>query len=80
MLNNELKVIRIEFEKLRDLYAELKSCCNTNKEIVVNKDIEKHVQNILSGYFPPGTSKEEDLANNIQKILASRDGKGSTIK
>lgn len=79
VLNNELKVIKYEFEKLRDLYAELKSCCNANKEAVMNENIEKHVEKILSGYFPPGTSKE-DLTKNIHKILASRDGEGPTIR
>ncbi|EFN86429.1 Protein unc-84-like protein A [Harpegnathos saltator] len=73
VLNNELKIIRHEFEKLHNLYAELKSCCNANKEVIANVDTEEHVEKILSGYFPPGTSKE-DLAKNIQRILASRGG------
>ncbi|XP_032674723.1 uncharacterized protein LOC116845771 isoform X2 [Odontomachus brunneus] len=78
VLNNELRVIKYEFEKLRELYAELKSCCNANKETVVNENIEKHVEKILSGYFPPGTSKE-DLVKNIQKIFASRNGEDQAV-
>ncbi|XP_014472297.1 PREDICTED: uncharacterized protein LOC106743199 [Dinoponera quadriceps] len=72
ILSNELKVIKHEFEKLRDLYTELKFCCDANKEAFVSEDIEKHVEKILSGYFPLGTSKE-DLTRGIQKMLASRD-------
>lgn len=73
---NELKVIRDEFEKLRELYSELKSCCNANAESVANQDIDKQVENILLGYFPSGTTRE-DLTRIIRDSLASH-GKEST--
>lgn len=73
---SELKVMKYEFEKLRQLYSELKSCCNANTESVANQDIEKHVEKILFSYFPPGISKE-DLVKNMQNLFASHNKEGS---
>lgn len=73
---NEFKVIKYEFEKLRKLYSELKSCCNANTEFVTNQDIEKHVEKILFNYFPAGISKE-DIMKNMQNLFASHNREGS---
>lgn len=75
---SELKVIKHEFEELRKLYSELKSCCNANAESIANQDIEKHVERILFSYFPSGISKE-DLVKNMQSLLASHNREGSKI-
>lgn len=72
---NELKVIKYEFEKLRQLYSELKSCCNTNAESVTNQDMEKHVEKILFSYLPAGISKE-DLVKNMQNLFTSHNREG----
>lgn len=72
---NEFKVIKYEFEKLRKLYSELKSCCNANTEFV-NQDVEEHVEKILFSYFPPGISKE-DIMKNMQNLFASYNREGS---
>lgn len=77
MAYSELKIMKYEFEKLRQLYSELKSCCNTNAESVANQDIEKHVEQILFSYFPPGISKE-DLMKNMQNLFASYNREGSS--
>lgn len=77
VMYNELKVIKYEFEKLRELYSELKSCCNTNAESVTNHDLEKHVEKILFSYLP-GLSKE-DLAKISQNLLASNNKEGQTV-
>lgn len=69
VMYNELKVIKYEFEKLRELYSELKSCCNTNAEFITNHDLEKHVERILFSYLP-GFSKE-DLVKISQNLLTS---------
>lgn len=68
MAYSELKVIKHEFEELRKLYSELKSCCNANAEFVANQNIEKRVEKILFGYFPSGISKE-DLVKNMQTLF-----------
>lgn len=73
---SELKIMKYQYEKLRQLYSELKSCCNTNAESVANQDIEKHVEKILFNYFPAGISKE-DLVKNMQNLFASHNRKGS---
>lgn len=75
---NELKLIKYEFEKLRELYSELKSCCNNNAESVANHNLEKHVERILFNYFP-GLSKE-DLAKIGQDLLASYNREGFKLK
>ncbi|XP_011352313.1 uncharacterized protein LOC105288045 isoform X2 [Ooceraea biroi] len=64
----ELKIIKHEFEKLHELYSELKSCCKSNAEAFTEQTIEKHVEKILSSYFP-GISKS-DLMKINQKLLA----------
>ncbi|KAL6264084.1 hypothetical protein P5V15_004163 [Pogonomyrmex californicus] len=66
--HNELKVIKDDFERIRELYAELKSCCNANAESVSDQNIEKHVERILLSYFPHGISKE-DLAKTMQNLF-----------
>ncbi|XP_024891572.1 uncharacterized protein LOC112467264 isoform X1 [Temnothorax curvispinosus] len=70
MVYGELKIIKYEFEELRKLYSELKSCCYANAESIANQNIDKHVERILFSYFPPGTSKE-DLVKNLQNLFAS---------
>ncbi|XP_018315610.1 uncharacterized protein [Mycetomoellerius zeteki] len=75
---SELEVIKHEFEELRKLYSELKSCCNANAESIINQDIEKHVERILLGYFPSGISKE-DLGQNLQSLLASHNREAQKI-
>ena len=75
---SELKVIKNEFEELRKLYSELKSCCNANAESIINQDIEKHVEKILLSYFPSGILKEE-LGQNLQSLLASHNREGLKI-
>ncbi|KAM0725890.1 Klaroid protein [Formica fusca] len=77
VMYNELKVIKYEFEKLRELYSELKSCCNTNAESVANHNLEKHVERILFSYLP-GLSKE-DLAKISQDLLASYNREGQIV-
>jgi len=76
--HSELEVIKHEFEELRKLYSELKSCCNANAESVANQNIEKHVERILFSYFPSEISKE-DLIKNMQSLLASHNREGSKI-
>ncbi|XP_012538930.1 uncharacterized protein LOC105838147 isoform X2 [Monomorium pharaonis] len=71
---SELKVIKHEFEELRKLYSELKSCCNVN----ANQDVEQHVEKILFSYFPSGISKE-DLMKNMQILLASHNKEDEKI-
>ncbi|KYN08260.1 PREDICTED: uncharacterized protein LOC108775547 [Cyphomyrmex costatus] len=68
--HNEIKLIKNEFEELRELYSQLKSCCNVNAESIINQNMEKHVEKILLSYFPSGISKE-DLGKNLQSLLAS---------
>lgn len=77
IMYNELKVIKYEFEKLRELYSELKTCCNANAESVANHDLEKHVEKILFSYLP-GLSKE-DLAKISQNLLASYKKEGQAV-
>ncbi|XP_012235981.1 klaroid protein-like isoform X2 [Linepithema humile] len=78
IMYNELKIIKHEFEKLRELYSELKSCCNKNAISVANQDIEKHVERILFNYLPPGISKE-DLAKISRNLLASYNKEAQTV-
>lgn len=75
---NELKIIKDEFHKLRELYSELKSCCNKNADSVANQDIEMHVERILLNYLPPGMSKE-DLTKISQNLFASYNKEGLKI-
>ncbi|KAG5328055.1 SUN1 protein, partial [Acromyrmex charruanus] len=75
---SELKVIKDEFEELRKLYSELKSCCNANAESIINQDIEKHVEKILLSYFPSGILKE-DLGQNLQNLLASHNREAQKV-
>jgi len=75
---NELKVIKNEYKKLHELYSELKSCCNANAEAITDQAIEKHVEKILSGYFP-GISKS-DLTKINKKLLALQNEEGSEYK
>ncbi|GAB1863849.1 Protein unc-84-like protein A [Camponotus japonicus] len=77
VMYNELKVIKYEFEKLRELYSEFKSCCNTNAEFITNHDLEKHVERILFSYLP-GYSKE-DLVKISQNLLASYNREDQTV-
>lgn len=79
IIYSELKIIKHEFERLRELYSELKTCCNTNIERITNQDIEKHVEKILFNYLPPGISKV-DLAKISQKLFSSYTKEGSKIK
>ncbi|XP_018357134.1 PREDICTED: uncharacterized protein LOC108757212 isoform X3 [Trachymyrmex septentrionalis] len=75
---SELKVIKDEFEELRKLYSELKSCCNANAESIINQDIEKHIEKILLSYFSSGILKE-DLKQNLQSLLASHNREAQKV-
>lgn len=74
----ELRVIKYEFGKLRELYSELKSCCNTNAESITNHDLGRHVERILFSYLP-GLSKE-DLVKISQNLPASYNREGFKLK
>ncbi|XP_011707147.1 PREDICTED: uncharacterized protein LOC105462321 [Wasmannia auropunctata] len=78
MAYSELQVIKHEFEELRKLYAELKSCCDVNAEFIANQNVEKHVERILLSYFPSEISKE-DLVTKIRSLLASHGSEGQKI-
>lgn len=78
-MHNELKVIKYEFKKLRELYSELKSCCNTNAESIANHDLEKQVESILFSYLP-GLSKEDLVKIYSQNLRASYNREGFKLK
>ncbi|XP_046630326.1 uncharacterized protein LOC124310433 isoform X1 [Neodiprion virginianus] len=74
---NDINAIKIELHSLRELQSELKSCCD-KAAVVPEIEVEKHVSNILAGYF--GTENEggtvklskEDLANTIKNLFIAK--------
>lgn len=74
ILHTELRVVKNEFEKLRELYSEVKTCCNANAEAIASQNIEEHVEKILLRYLPPGISKE-DLTKISQNLFSSHPSK-----
>lgn len=74
--NNDINAIKIELQSLRELHSELKSCCDKTP-VVPFVEVEKHVNNILSGYFgsendEAKTLSKEDLAKTIKNLFIAK--------
>ncbi|XP_011310199.1 uncharacterized protein [Fopius arisanus] len=56
---NEIKNIKLEFENLRQLYAQQKTCCDKPTQSITNNEIEKRVEEIVISYFDTEVFKSE---------------------
>lgn len=69
--SEELDSIRIEFKTLKDLYAQLKTCCDmAETNIVSDKEIEEKTDKVFAGYFGDGFSKQDVV--RIFQIMNSK--------
>lgn len=71
--STEIKNIQLEFTNLRELYAQLKTCCDKNalSSTTTNNNLEQQVEHIIAGYFGPGISKAEMTKIIENLIIAS---------
>ncbi|CAK9802684.1 Klaroid protein [Anthophora quadrimaculata] len=51
MYTQEIDRIKSEFEAVKELYSELKLCCNANTKYIGSEDLEKRIEMFLTNYF-----------------------------
>ncbi|XP_076629520.1 uncharacterized protein LOC143345861 [Colletes latitarsis] len=45
---HEIEAIKLQLKTLKELYSELKSCCNTHVSVINNDDLEKRIETIVN--------------------------------
>lgn len=69
--SEELDSIRIELKTLRNLYAQLKTCCDmAGANVVSDNEIEDKADKVFAGYFGDSFSKQDIV--RIFQILNSK--------
>ncbi|XP_047342999.1 klaroid protein-like isoform X2 [Vespa velutina] len=66
-LKTDTSNVVVELQTLRELYSQLKVCCDTNKQFLVPETLRKEIDNILGEYFGSTVSKK-DLSLIIEKL------------
>ncbi|XP_046838069.1 uncharacterized protein LOC124432828 isoform X1 [Vespa crabro] len=66
-LKTDTSNVVVELQTLRELYSQLKVCCDTNKQFLVPETLHKEIDNILGEYFGSTVSKK-DLSLIIEKL------------
>ncbi|KAK2588856.1 hypothetical protein KPH14_001724 [Odynerus spinipes] len=64
---NDIGAIKTEFQTLRELNAQLKSCCNRDKELLLPGTLRLEIDKIMGEYFGNTVSKN-DLSVVIDKL------------
>lgn len=64
---NDIVTIKTEFQSLRELYLQLKSCCDADKKILVPETLHVEIDKIIGEYFGSTISKK-DLSAIINKL------------
>lgn len=76
---DEINAIKLEFQALRNLYSELKSCCDTRARLSIDEsDVEKQVERVVAGYFGSGVSKQE-LNGVVERLIVASKEKSNKI-
>ncbi|XP_076640605.1 uncharacterized protein LOC143352165 isoform X2 [Halictus rubicundus] len=70
--DEEIRAMKLQFNALKELYSDLKLCCNTRFDRIGNDDLEKRVETILAKYFGASVSKK-DLLLAIQNAILAAD-------
>ncbi|XP_076173531.1 uncharacterized protein LOC143149771 isoform X3 [Ptiloglossa arizonensis] len=73
---HEISAIKMQFKTLKELYSELKSCCNTHAKLIDNEDLEKRIEMILAAYLGDLISKKNSI-NMIHNTMVADDVKDS---
>ena len=55
----ELDVVKDEIQTLKQLYAQLKTYCDTTSNVVNEEEIRKQTEKVFAGYFGDGISKDD---------------------
>lgn len=66
-LKTDTSNVVVELQTLRELYSQLKICCDTNKQLLVPETLRKEIDNILGEYLGSIVSKK-DLSVIIEKL------------
>ncbi|XP_026667232.1 uncharacterized protein LOC108622356 isoform X2 [Ceratina calcarata] len=54
----EMDIIKLQLKKLRELYSELKLCCNARTKYITNEDLEMRLNMFLSDYLSTSVTNE----------------------
>ncbi|XP_012281113.1 uncharacterized protein LOC105700101 isoform X2 [Orussus abietinus] len=68
---DEIRAIKFELESLREDYSQLKSCCKDSALTLAEKDVEKYLEQSVSGYFASASAKDE-ITNLVKNILSEQ--------
>ena len=78
--NEELDTMRVEFQTLKQLYTQLKPCCDPEAKSVNEEEIRQQADKVFAGYFGDSVSKNDVV--RIFQIMNSKiqqdDLQGST--
>jgi uncharacterized protein YueI len=71
----EFHNIKIGFHRLKQLYMQLKSCCDTTSRMISDENIQKQVDKVVAGYFGNSFSKEDitRIFHTMNEKLHNRD-------
>lgn len=69
----EIEAMKLQFNALKELYSELRLCCNTRTNVISDSDLDKRVETILAEYFDVPIAKK-DLINAIRDAAVTVDG------
>lgn len=72
----EIEAMKLQFNALKELYSELKLCCNTRTNLISDSGLEKRIETILAEYFDVPISKK-DLIKAIRNAAITVDGYNS---
>ncbi|XP_014603223.1 PREDICTED: uncharacterized protein LOC106786398 isoform X2 [Polistes canadensis] len=74
-LKTDTSNVVVELQSLRELYSQLKSCCDSNKQLLVPETLRKEVDNILGEYFGSTTSSKDFslIFEKLKKLFTDKD-------
>ncbi|XP_054013999.1 klaroid protein-like [Hylaeus anthracinus] len=70
---HEIETIKLQVQTLKELYSELKSCCNTNTNRINNEDLGKRIETIVAEYFGSLVSKENWITTETRNDNVTSD-------
>lgn len=78
---NDVVTIKEEFQSLRELYSKLKSCCNTDKQLLVPETLHIEIDKIIKEYFGSTASKKDlsAIVDKLQKLPMEVEGNSGTV-
>ncbi|XP_031843742.1 uncharacterized protein LOC116431864 isoform X2 [Nomia melanderi] len=73
----EIEAMKLQLNALKELYSEVKLCCNTRANLVGEDNLEKRVETILAEYFHVPISKKDSTKAIRDAAAVTADGYNS---